>query len=209
MEQEKQAKMHLIAMKTVFPALEECRVSAKYDHEEQQFIDEMATLFQDMRFSAAHTNAQRAIEGADILVTATSAQAPLLKAAWIKPGTFYSHIGGWEDEYDVAKQCDKIVCDDWETVKHRTQTLSRMYKDGQLSDEDIYANLVEVVSGEKGGRETPEERAYFNAVGLAYVDVAIAYAMYQRAREAGKGRMSSIQETMIFQHENLSDWIRL
>lgn len=204
-----QAKMHLIAMKTVFPGLEECRVSAKYDHEEQQFIDEMATLFRDMRFSAAHTNAQRAIEGADILVTATSAQAPLLKAAWIKPGTFYSHIGGWEDEYDVARQCDKIVCDDWETVKHRTQTLSRMYKDGQLSDEDIYANLVEVVSGEKGGRETAEERAYFNAVGLAYVDVAIAYAMYQRAREAGKGRMSSIQETMIFQHENLADWIRL
>ena len=107
-----QAKMHLIAMKTVFPGLEECRVSAKHDHEEQQFIDEMATLFRDMRFSAAHTNAQRAIEGADILVTATSAQAPLLKAAWIKPGTFYSHIGGWEDEYDVAKQCDKIVCDD-------------------------------------------------------------------------------------------------
>ncbi len=204
-----QAKMHLIAMKTVFPGLEECRVSAKYDHEEQQFIDEMATLFRDMRFSAAHTNAQRAIEGADILVTATSAQAPLLKAAWIKPGTFYSHIGGWEDEYDVARQCDKIVCDDWETVKHRTQTLSRMYKDGQLSDEDIYADLVEVVSGAKEGRETPEERAYFNAVGLAYVDVAIAYAMYQRAREAGKGRMSSIQETMIFQHENLADWIRL
>ena len=204
-----QAKMHLIAMKTVFPGLEECRVSAKHDHEEQQFIDEMASLFQDMHFSAAHTNAQRAIEGADILVTATSAQAPLLKAAWIKPGTFYSHIGGWEDEYDVARQCDKIVCDDWETVKHRTQTLSRMYKDGQLSDEDIYANLVEVVSGAKGGRETPEERAYFNAVGLAYVDVAIAYAMYQRAKEAGKGRMSNIQETMIFQHENLSDWIRL
>ena len=204
-----QAKMHLIAMKTVFPGLEECRVSAKYDHEEQQFIDEMATLFRDMRFSAAHTNAQRAIEGADILVTATSAQAPLLKAAWIKPGTFYSHIGGWEDEYDVAKQCDKIVCDDWETVKHRTQTLSRMYKDGQLSDKDIYADLVEVVSGAKEGRETPEERAYFNAVGLAYVDVAIAYAMYQRAKEAGKGRMSSIQETMIFQHENLADWIRL
>ena len=204
-----QAKMHLIAMKTVFPGLEECRVSAKYDHEEQQFIDEMATLFRDMRFFAAHTNAQRAIEGADILVTATSAQAPLLKAAWIKPGTFYSHIGGWEDEYDVARQCDKIVCDDWETVKHRTQTLSRMYKDGQLSDEDIYADLVEVVSGAKEGRETPEERAYFNAVGLAYVDVAIAYAMYQRAKEAGKGRMSNIQETMIFQHENLADWIRL
>ena len=204
-----QAKMHLIALKTVLPTLEECRVSAKYAREEQQFIDEMGPLFRDIRFVAAHANAQQAIEGADILVTATSAQAPLLKAAWIKPGTFYSHIGGWEDEYEVARQCDKIVCDDWETVKHRTQTLSRMYKDGQLADEDIYANLVEVVAGEKRGRETAEERVYFNAVGLAYVDVAIAHAMYQRAREAGKGRTSIIQETMIFQHEQLADWLRI
>ena len=204
-----QAKMHFIAMKAVLPVLEECRVSAKYAHEEQQFVDEMAPLFPDTQFFVAYTNAQRAIEGADILVTATSAQAPLLKAAWMKPGTFYSHIGGWEDEYNVARQCDKIVCDDWETVKHRTQTLSRMYRDGQLSDGDIYANLVEIVAGEKRGRETADERIYFNAVGLAYVDVAIAHAMYQRAREAGKGRRLSIQKTMIFQHEKLADWMRL
>ncbi len=204
-----QAKMHLIAMKTAIPTLEECRVSAKYDYEEQQFVEEMEPLFPNIRFSVANTNAQTAIEGADILVTATSAQAPLLKAAWVKPGTFYSHIGGWEDEYDVAKQCGKIVCDDWETVKHRTQTLSRMYKDGELTDEDIHANLGEVVAGEKGGRESADERAYFNAVGLAYVDVAIAHAMYQRAAEAGAGQTLNIQETMIFQHKQLKDWIRL
>ena len=204
-----QAKMHLIGMKTVIPGIEECRVSAKLAEEEQQFIEEMRPLFGEMRFSAAGTEARQAMEGADILVTATSAQAPLLKAAWMKPGSFYSHIGGWEDEYAVAKQCDKIVCDDWETVKHRTQTLSRMYKDGELRDEDVHANLVEIIAGEKSGRETPEERAYFNAVGLAYVDVAIAHAMYLRAREAGAGRMSSIQETMIFQHQELADWIRM
>ncbi len=204
-----QAKMHLIAMKTAIPTIEECRVSAKYDHEEKQFVDEMSPLFPNIRFVTAGTDARKAIEGADVLVTATSAQAPLLKAAWVKPGTFYSHIGGWEDEYDVARQCQKIVCDDWETVKHRTQTLSRMYKDGELTDEDVYADLVEVVAGEKGGRETAEERVYFNAVGLAYVDVAIAYAMYQRAREAGKGRTLAIQESMIFQHEKLADWIRM
>lgn len=204
-----QAKMHLIAMKAAVPAIEECRVSAKYDHEEKQFIDEMGPLFSDIRFSAADTNAQRAMEGADILVTATSVQAPLLKAAWMKPGSFYSHIGGWEDEYEVAKQCEKIVCDDWETVKHRTQTLSRMYKDGVLTDGGIYANLIEVVAGEKGGRETDTERVYFNAVGLAYVDVAIAYAMYQRAKEAGVGQTINIQENMIFQHEKLKDWIRI
>lgn len=204
-----QAKMHLIAMKTAVPSLEECRISAKYDHEEKQFIDELQPLFPDMKFSAADTDGRKAMDGADILVTATSAQAPLLKAEWMKPGAFYSHIGGWEDEYAVAKQCEKIVCDDWETVKHRTQTLSRMYKDGELTDGDIHANLVEVVAGEKAGRESADERAYFNAVGLAYVDVAIAHAMFERAKAAGAGQNLRLQETMIFQHAKLADWIRL
>ena len=204
-----QAKMHLIAMKTVLPSIEACRVAAKYKREEQQFLDEMSPIFPDIRFVKAHTRAETAMSGADILVTATSAQAPLLKAAWMKPGSFYSHIGGWEDEYEVAKQCDKIVCDDWETVKHRTQTLSRMYQDGELFDRDIYANLEQVVSGEKRGRETKEERVYFNAVGLSYIDVAIALAMYRRAKTAGAGQKLILQEKMIFQHNRIKEWLRL
>ena len=204
-----QAKMHLVAMKKAVPSIEECRVASKFEHEERQFVDEMEPLFPDLRFSRAGTDLQRAMDGADILVTATSAQAPLLKAAWMKPGAFYSHIGGWEDDYEVARQCQKIVCDDWETVKHRTQTLSRMYKDGELSDGDIYANLIDVVAGTKGGRASDEERVYFNAVGLAFVDVAIAYAMFRRAGEAGYGTRLSVQDNMIFQHEELKDWIRV
>lgn len=204
-----QAKMHLVAMKKAVPAIEECRVASKFEHEERQFVEEMEPLFPDLRFSPAGTDLQRATEGADVLVTATSAQAPLLKAAWMQPGAFYSHVGGWEDEYEVARQCQKIVCDDWETVKHRTQTLSRMYADGELSDDDIHANLVDVVAGEKGGRESDSERIYFNAVGLAFVDVAIAYAMFRRAGEAGYGTRLSLQDNMIFQHGELKDWIRV
>jgi ornithine cyclodeaminase/alanine dehydrogenase-like protein (mu-crystallin family) len=204
-----QAKMHLLAMKTIYPGLKECRVSAKTAQEETDFIEQLAPVLRDMEFVAAGTDGGRAMDGADILVTATSAQAPLLKAAWMKPGSFYSHIGGWEDEYGVAKQCDKIVCDDWETVKHRTQTLSRMYKDGELSDQDIYADLGELVAGEKPGREHDSERTYFNAVGLSYVDVAIALAMYERAVDAGHGQRLTMQETMIFDHPGIADWVRL
>ena len=204
-----QAKMHLIAMKTVVPSLRMCRVSDKYPAEEQQFIDQMSTLFPDMEFVAADADGETAMRDADILVTATSAQAPLLKADWMKPGAFYSHIGGWEDEYAVAAQCDRIVCDDWETVKHRTQTLSRMYQDGELTDDDISADLVELVAGEKPGRQSADERAYFNAVGLAYVDVAIAHAMYERARDAGHGTRMVLQEQMIFDHDGLADLIRI
>lgn len=203
-----QAKMHLIAMKTVVPSLKKCCVAAKLASEEEQFVREMSAIIPEIEFSAGKSDLETATKGADILVTATSAQAPLLKAKWMKPGAFYSHIGGWEDEYQVAQNCDKIVCDDWETVKHRTQTLSRMYKDGVLTDEDIYCNLSELVTGSKPGRERDDERVYFNAVGLAYVDVAIAIAMHNRATEAGLGQDLQIQHEMIFEHVKLKDWVR-
>jgi ornithine cyclodeaminase/alanine dehydrogenase-like protein (mu-crystallin family) len=198
-----QAKMHLIAMKVVRPGIEECRVASKTVKEERQFVKELSRLFPDMEFVAAKTNARRAMDGADILVTATSAQAPLLKANWVKPGSFYSHIGGWEDEYRVAEQADKIVCDDWDTVCHRTQTLSRMCKEGLITAHDIYADLHELVSGDKPGRESDEERIYFNAVGLAYIDVAIALAMHKRALSAGAGKLLDLQQSMIFEHEDI------
>ncbi len=204
-----QAKMHLIAMKTAIPSLQTCCIGAKYEHEEQEFIKEMSAILSNMDFVPARTNLAAAVENADVIVTATSAQAPLLKADWVKPGAFYSHVGGWEDEYAVAKLCDKIVTDDWETVKHRTQTLSRMYKDGELSDDDIHGNLTDLLTGKITGRENDQERIYFNAVGLAFVDVAIAIAMFERASEAGLGQDLQIQHEMIFEHARLKDWVRI
>ncbi len=204
-----QAKMHLLAMKVVRPSLKECRVAAKTAAEEVQFISELSPILPDMTFIAANTVARDAMQDADILVTATSAQGPLLKAEWMKPGAFYSHIGGWEDEYAVAQQCDKIVCDDWETVTHRTQTLSRMYAEGLLSHNDIHADLHELVSKHKPGRESDDERIYFNAVGLSYVDVALAEAMFRRAESSHIGLELNLQETMVFEHHNILSKIRL
>ncbi len=204
-----QAKMHLLAMKVVRPSLKECRVAAKTAAEEEQFIAELSPVLPDMNFIGTNTVARDAMQDADILVTATSAQAPLLKAEWMKPGAFYSHIGGWEDEYAVAQQCDKIICDDWDTVTHRTQTLSRMYKEGLLSHGNIHADLHELVSKHKIGRESEDERIYFNAVGLSYVDVAIAQAMFERAKSSHIGEQLSLQETMVFEHHNIISKIRL
>jgi ornithine cyclodeaminase/alanine dehydrogenase-like protein (mu-crystallin family) len=58
-----QAKMHLLAMKTVRPTLTECRVSAKTAEEEQQFVRELAPLVPDMELVAAGTDGARAMEG--------------------------------------------------------------------------------------------------------------------------------------------------
>lgn len=204
-----QAKMHLLAMKSVRPSLTECRVSALTSEEEGTFVDDLSPLLPGMEFVRADGDAEKSMRDADILVTATSAQKPLLQADWMKPGSFYSHVGGYEDDYEVAKQCDTIVCDDWETVKHRTQTLSRMYKDGVLTDDDIHGNLGEVVAGERPGREHDDERVYFNAVGLSYVDVALALAMFRRASDAGQGTQLTLQEDTVFHHPDLAKHLAL
>lgn len=204
-----QAKMHLLAMKSVRPSLKICKVASKYEAEEDKFISDMQAVLPDLKFIPCKTILKDAITGSDIIVTATSAQAPLLKAEWIKEGAFYSHIGGWEDEFAVAKKASKIVCDDWNTVKHRTQTLSRMFKSGELSDNDIHANLDEIVMGKKAPRETEDEFIYFNAVGLSYVDVSIAYHMFRTCKNAGKGTHLNLQDSMIFDKANLIEKITL
>ena len=201
--------MHLLAMKTLRPTRRECRVAAKTAPEEREFIRQMSPILPDHESVATETDRRKAMEGADILVTATSAQAPLLEAAWMHPGSFYSHIGGWEDEYEVAKNCSKIVCDDWETGQPRTQTLSRMYQEGELTDDDIHADLEAVVAGEKPGRESDDERIYFNAVGLSFVDVAIALAMFRRALASEVGTRLVLQETTVFEHAGIAGYARM
>ncbi|MFQ3219589.1 MAG: ornithine cyclodeaminase/alanine dehydrogenase-like protein (mu-crystallin family) [Paraglaciecola sp.] len=203
-----QAKMHLLAMKVARPSLKICRVSALSKAEEHEFITQLLPVLPDMQFIPTNGNAKSAMEDADILVTATSAQAPLLKADWVKPGAFYSHVGGWEDEYAVVTQSDKIVCDDWKTVMHRTQTLSRMYNEGLLSSHDLHADLHELVAGDKPGRESEQERIYFNAVGLSYLDVAIALTMYRKAKDARVGKSLALQHEMIFEHPDIAKKIR-
>ena len=198
-----QAKMHLLGMKAVRPGLKLCRVAAKYPEEEQDFIEKLSPLFPDMTFVACGGVLENAIRDSDIIVTATSAQAPLLKAEWIRKGAFYSHVGGYECEYGVITMADKLVCDDWTVVKHRLSTIARVYKEGLISDDDIHANLVDLVSGAKCGRENDDEIIVFSAAGLSYVDIAIANAMFKKAETANVGKVLPMQETTVFEHENL------
>ena len=196
-----QAKMHLPAMCSVRPGLRVCKVAAGSTADEEAFIACLQPLLPQITFVPCATNLEAAVRDTDILVTATSAHAPLVKADWIGDGVFYSHIGGWEDEFAVVRKADKIICDDWETVKHRDQTVSLCYHEKVISDADIYGNIADIVDNTLPGRENNKEFIYFNAVGLSYVDVAIAYAMYTKAVKAGFGKQLFMQERMIFDHD--------
>lgn len=192
-----QAKMHLITIKHIHPEIELCKVASRSAEGEQRFIDEMKVRFPEMKFEACDSDYEKASAGADIIVTAVSCQAPLLKAKTIKEGAYYCHVAGWEDEYEVPLKANKIVCDQWECVKHRTQTISRLYQQGQLKDEDIYADIADIIDGTKPGRENETEFIYFNSVGLAFIDVAVAYSFYKRVVEKGLGSDWKMKDSAI------------
>lgn len=107
-------------------------------------------------------SAEQALSGKDIIVTATPAKQPYVKASWIAEGSLYLHMSGYECEYEVLTKSDKIVVDNWEDVKGRnSQTPALMFHDGELSDNDIHAEIAEILVGEKPGRERQDERIFF------------------------------------------------
>lgn len=182
-----QAKMHFALLKHLFPTIKECRISSRKEATEDAFIETFAEVIPDVKFVACRNSSFKAASGADIIVTAISGQAPVLKANDITKGGLYIHVGGWEDEYGVALKANKIVVDDWEASKHRTQTICQMYKKGILKDEDIYANLSELIAGRKKGRTNDDEFIYFNSVGLSFIDVNFANYIYNESVKRGLG----------------------
>lgn len=198
-----EARMHFALLKHRFPTIKECRVSSLNTEIEQGFIDKFKDIVPDVKFVTCNNDSHICASGADIIVTAISGQSPVLKAADITKGGLYIHVGGWEDEYGVAQKADKIVCDEWEVVKHRSQTLCRMYMEGLLKDEDIYADLSELIAGTKKGRENNDEFIYFNSVGLSYIDINFANYIYKESIKRGLGLDTIIAESNMVNYSDL------
>ena len=188
-----QARMHFRAIKHLFPKICVCNVASRTSESEKNFIQELSIDYPDVQFIQCFSDYGKASKNADIIVTAVSCQEPLLKANSIKEGAFYCHVGGWEDEYDVPLKADKIVCDNWEALKHRgSPTIAKLYQMGRLKDSDIYCNIKDLISGKKKGRENEREFNYFNSIGLSFVDLAVAKLFYDKVTSQGFGQKWSI-----------------
>lgn len=182
-----EAKMHFQIFKMLYPEIRECRVSSRTTKSCTNFVNSLKEKYIDVDFVICNNEYEKSIRGSDIIVTAISGQETVLKANWIDRANFYVHVGGLEDEYAVALKADKIVCDEWDAVKHRgSQTISKMYKDGLLKDDDIYAELFEILLDKKEGRSSSDKFIYFNSVGMSYVDVLLAKFIYDNSTHYGK-----------------------
>ncbi len=182
-----QGRTQLMAALAVRPGLKLVRVYDLRSENAEKYIEEAAALYPGVEFRQAASPEDAARES-DIIVCATLANTPIIQAEWLRPGCLLMNLADYEVTYDCVRRASKLVVDNWETVKHRqVSTISLMWRDGLVKDEDIHAQLGEILLGKKPGRENDDEIIYFNAVGTGILDLAVATRCYRKALELGIG----------------------
>ena len=138
---------------------------------------------------------REAVEGSDIVVTATPSRQPLVMSDMVSAGTHITCIGAdavGKEELDPAiLQRAKIVVDDWAQASHSGEInvpLSR----GLITRENVWAEIGEIVAGLKPGRQRQDETTVFTSTGLAVQDAVTAKIAYDKALVNKVGRFIKI-----------------
>ena len=178
------ARAAVPVMAQVF-ALKEIRVTSRTPESRQSYAKEVGSAYGlDVR---AVESTEEALQGADLVVSATTTSTPFVKDAWIGAGTTVYSIGKHQEmESAVYKNADKFVVDSWVHCKNKSD-MQRIIKENYLSENDLYAELPELLSGKKPGRQSDKERIFIRAIGLVNQDIAMANAIYQSALVKGIG----------------------
>ncbi len=137
-------------------------------------------------------NWQACAEGADIVVEASRLPepTPMLKTEWIKPGAFVVPYGTMSAvELSLTDIMDKLVVDDWGQCKGgKFGSLRAHVEAGKLSEQTLHAELGQIVAGHKTGREKDSETILFWHRGLSLSDIALGYAMLEKAKANNIGQ---------------------
>jgi len=181
-----QARTQLLALFTALPYVEEIAVWNRTPENAETFVAESCRTW---NAPVVHRKTmEEALVDADVALTITTAEEPIIPARYIKPGALTIQLSGHECEFDLVKQCKKIVFTNWNACKYRgIRTPALMYVKGLLRDEDIYCNLGDLLLGRKPGREDDTERIHFSNDGMGSTDVALAQDVFRRAQEKRVG----------------------
>ncbi|OWT51996.1 ornithine cyclodeaminase family protein [Bacillus sp. K2I17] len=138
-----------------------------------------------------HTNANEAISEADIIVTTTNASTPVFSEK-LQKGVHVNAVGSFRPSMQELPShaiagANKVVVESKEAALEETGDLQVPIQEGLFEASDIYAELGQIISGEKPGRESDEEITIFKSVGLAVVDIVVAKYLYEKAVEHGVG----------------------
>jgi ornithine cyclodeaminase len=135
---------------------------------------------------------QACLEGAHIQVEASRLEAPqpLFQTAWIETGNLVVPYGTMSAvELTLTDVMDKLVVDDWGQCKGgKLGSLRAHVAAGKLSEASLYAEICEIVAGDKPGRERPEATILFWHRGLSLTDIALGAAMLEKAKRLDLGQ---------------------
>jgi alanine dehydrogenase len=137
-------------------------------------------------------NWEDCLKDADILVEASRLPepTPLFQTDWVKKGAFVVPYGTMSAvELSLTDVMDKVVVDDWGQCKPGMPfgSLRRHVDEGKVTEENLHAELGQIVAGLKVGRESDEETNLFWHRGLSTSDIALGAAMLDKAKRIGIG----------------------
>lgn len=183
-----QARWHLESMLCVRP-IERVRVAGRSLEGARRFVERMGPSVPCTLEGVA--DAEQAVRGADIVVTATTAREPVLKRGWLAPGAHVNAVGASRPphrEVDTATWADaEVFVDRRESVEGEAADFRLAREEGAIGPDHIRGEIGEILVGRVPGRRSAEELTLFRSLGLAVEDVAAAQYLLRRAQASGAG----------------------
>ena len=139
------------------------------------------------------TDWESCVRGADIVVEASRLPKPqpLLKTDWIKRGALVVPYGTMSAvELSLTDIMDKVVVDDWGQCRKGLPfgALRQHVDSDRLTEENLHAELGQIVAGLKPGRQSDDETNLFWHRGLSLSDIALGHALLTKAAKQGIGQ---------------------
>jgi ornithine cyclodeaminase len=183
-----QARLQLKALMLVRPIAEAriwARDAAKAEALAAKLREELGILVR------AEPDPKKAASGADVLVTTTPSEQPLIKADWLSPGQHVTAMGSdaeHKNEIDpaVVKRAEPYVADSLKQTR-RLGELHHAIEAGAVAADAGFPELGAIVAGKIRGRRSPAAITLCDLTGTGAQDTAIATLARQRAAAARAG----------------------
>jgi ornithine cyclodeaminase len=125
---------------------------------------------------------EEAVGDADIVCTVTAAHEPILKGAWVRPGTHINLVGSGfagptEVDTDLVVR-SRFYVDSREGVLRQGAEFLKAKESGAIDDSHIVGEIGDVLAGAVEGRRSETEITAYKSLGHVVQDLASAWALY-------------------------------
>ncbi|MFX0054442.1 MAG: ornithine cyclodeaminase family protein [Promethearchaeota archaeon] len=188
-----QGRMQIMALRELFN-IEEIRAWDIVGEVAERYAKEMAeSLGIEVN---AFSDVGDVVRDVDIVVTVTPSREALVKSDWIGEGVHINAIGAdgpGKQELDpkIVANADKIVVDSLVQCR-RIGEIQHALAQNLITEDNVHAEIGQILIGDKSGRESDEEVTMFDSTGLAAQDIAAGYVVYKEAKEKGLGLTTNL-----------------